>query len=49
MDSDIGEILDKNVQEQSVLKTKMRDRSIIDWSGPTRGSLRKSYGRWSYK
>ena len=32
------------IEEQRVLLTKMRDRSIMEWSGSLRGSLRESKG-----
>ena len=44
--SDTAECLFSDyIQGQNDLKTKMRDRSITEWSRSSRGSIRESNGR----
>ena len=44
LDLDSGEFVYEYIEEQRVLLTKMHDRSIMEWSGSSRGSLRESKG-----
>ena len=45
LEFDNGGFMYEYIQEQRILVTKMHDRSILEWSGSSRGSLRESKGR----